>query len=262
MARFLDRLFGPRRATPEDVGRYYDDWTNRYLASAGDVIQAYRPADTEELLSYYIAAAGLVRGSRVLDAGCGVGGPAIHFARHAGVVVDGITASGVQAEKACAAVAAAGLASRVRIVQGDYHTLDRHYAPSSFDTAIFLESLGHSSDPSAAVRSAATALKTGGALYVKDFYARESDDAEERRRIAAVVANIDRIYAYNTLDLHTVIAAVRRAGLEIDFVRRLGFASDVAARAEFERVNAIDIFGGMTPFVAADWLELRATKPS
>lgn len=266
MRSFFDALRGPRnerrdgRATPQDVGRYYDEWTERYLASAGDVIQAYRPAATRDLLDHTIRAAGLAAGMRVLDAGCGVAGPAIHFAREAGVVVDGITASSVQVRKARAAIDAAGLAASVRVVEGDYHDLAQHFPRGAFDAVLFLESLGHSDDVPRAIREAAAALRPGGAVYVKDFYVRETDDPELRRRVAAVVANIDRIYAYNTLDLHETISAIRRADLEIDFVRRPPYVSDISTRVAFEAANGIDIFGGMPPFVAADWLEIRAVR--
>ena len=56
--------------------------------------------------------AGIAPGSSVLDAGCGVGGPALYLAGELACMVDGITLSSKQVELANEKAAAAGVADR------------------------------------------------------------------------------------------------------------------------------------------------------
>src|SRR5215218_11502731 len=124
--------------------------------------------------------AGVAPGDHVLDAGCGVGGPALAIARAVpGVVVDGVTVSEVQATMARKLVAEAGLADRVRIHVADFHHLP--FADASFDVAVYFEVTGYSPDRSALYRESARVLAPGGTVYVKDTFCREEPLTEEQR---------------------------------------------------------------------------------
>jgi cyclopropane fatty-acyl-phospholipid synthase-like methyltransferase len=152
------------------VGNFYDAYHDQFLHVYGSVIQAFRTKDVRHLLEYQMASMGLRAGQKVLDAGCGVGVPAIHFATYAGVSVDAITISRRQYEAAQKNVAAEGLSDRVRVIRGDYHRLPEYFDAESYDVVYFLESFGHSRAKKYLLDVCWTILKPGGLLYIKDLF--------------------------------------------------------------------------------------------
>ncbi len=251
----------PTINTTKVVEQYYENWTQRYLDVGGDVIQAVRTTHIEDLLDYFMEGADLQPNERILDAGCGVCGPAIHFAKKLPLSIQGITISQKQVNIAKAKIQEAGLESAISVIKGDYHELEKHYPLDSFDKILFLESLGHAAAPDQVLRSAFKVLNPGGYIYIKDFYTKESDDPAEQKKIAEVVANINRFYAYNTLDLHLMISTLRRTGFEIIFMKKPEFQDDISIRAEFEERFDINIFGQYEAFAPSDWLEIKCRKP-
>ena len=115
------------------------------VASAGQTLQsglfkrtATTETDPESSVLYLAELAGITTGSHILDAGCGVGGPAITIARaFTDVVIEAVTISEVQARMAHRLVAEAGLAKRVRIHLADYHRLP--FRAALFDVAVYFE---------------------------------------------------------------------------------------------------------------------------
>lgn len=243
------------------TAQYYDQWQHGYDAVYGNVIQAFRPQDTESLLHYIAQSAGINRNDEVLDAGCGVAGPAIWLAIHYNTRIQGITISAVQAEQASRRVQQQQLQNQVQIQLGDYHLLDKYYDESTFDKVLFLESLGHAGQPEKVIEQAYRVLKPGGAIYIKDFYYKEPGDVNMQQRIHRTIDNINRLYSYNTLNLTHTIASLRKAGFEIDFIRKFGFTDDISIRYAFEEKFGIDIFGGEPAFTPAEWLEIKCIKP-
>ena len=131
----------------QEVGEYYDRFTQTYLDATGPFLQAFRGRDTDALMEYYVARCDLADGMEIVDAGCGVGGPAIWLARRfPAMKIECLTNSQVQADRASAHAAAAGVEDRVNVRLGDYHDLSRTYPHDRFDRVLFLETLGHSED--------------------------------------------------------------------------------------------------------------------
>jgi cyclopropane fatty-acyl-phospholipid synthase-like methyltransferase len=249
-----------QKSTPDQVRDYYNEMTSSYLEIYGDVIQAFRPTDTEKLLDYIGRSAGINWKLKVLDLGCGVAGPAIHFAKRWNVQIDGVTISDVQLEIANQKIVQENLSKNVTIYKGDYHQLNSLPVEDNYyDVVLFLESLGHSDNVSSAIQQAALKLKSGGSLYVKDFYKKSVEDIAEQNVIDKIVENINKSYAYNTLDINEVQAAIQDAGLNIIMKKKFDFMDDIAIRFEFEKVNKLDIFEGHT-INPADWQEIKCVK--
>lgn len=244
------------------VEQYYDEWTGRYLDVYGDMIQAFRSSEDAGTLDYIANSIDFTRGERVLDAGCGVGGPARYFAKKYGVQVDGLTISQVQVDKAAELNAKVGLSDKVNIRKGDFHQLASFFDVEAYDKVLFLESLGHSNDPEQVIRQAFDLTKPGGHVYIKDFYFKETYDPEYQKYIDRLVNNINKAYSYNTLDLNVVLKALRKSGYEMVYMRPIAIEHDIEVRADFESRFGIDLFEGGRDFPYADWLEIKCWKPT
>lgn len=198
------------------VRAYYDTMTPLYLKHLGHTLQAGLFAvDGKELgpaahTRHLAARIGIRPGARVLDAGCGVCGPAVELARAVpGVTVEGITLSPEQAETARGRIEAAGLAERVRVTLGDYHALP--FADGTFDLVWFLESAGHTIDLGRMLREAQRVLKPGGRIYVKDTFVPETPltAAEQKAQ-----DDFCRLYVYRIFTLAEFAAAATAAGFQ------------------------------------------------
>eukprot|EP01031_Cornospumella_fuschlensis_P048144 gene48144-58971_t len=100
---------------------------------------------------------------RVLDAGCGYGATMLDLAPILGGDWTGLTLSPEQAARGNAAIAAAGLADRVRVEVRSYD------APPEgpFDLIYGIESLIHSADPAATLRGLAARLAPGDSQRIQ-----------------------------------------------------------------------------------------------
>ncbi|HWG86025.1 MAG TPA: class I SAM-dependent methyltransferase, partial [Deinococcales bacterium] len=232
LARVRQQLDG-RPATLEEVRDYYDHQSESILRSLGATFQAGTLKDAQDedpwrATNHWMASrAGLRSGMRVLDAGCGAGGPALDVARLLpGLTVEGVTLSGEQAAAGARLACDAGLHDRVRLTVADYHSLP--FADESFDAVLFLESAGYSPDLARALLEARRVLRPGGLLYLKDAFRLERDLSPQE---AVELAEFNRTYRFRTRRLSEAVAAARAAGFE---VRR---AEDLSGLLDASRYN-------------------------
>lgn len=200
----------PSGSKPAEVGAFYDRTTHQFLEVYGEVIQAFRTNNVDDYLDYTMSSAELHDGQRILDAGCGVGGPASYFASRLYVEIEGLTVSPVQVERSRQTIAARELKGTVHIQTGDYHQMQDIFGPEQFDRIIFLESFGHSYRQEQLIESAYACLKPGGILYIKDLFRREHPNTEDGAKIDAIVDGINKAYNYNVADFTSVMKAIRR----------------------------------------------------
>ena len=78
---------------------------------------------------------------RVLDVGCGVGGPAREIARFADVNVVGLNNNDFQIQRARKYTARAGLSNQVTFAKGDFMKLAEQFGENSFDAGVFYSAL-------------------------------------------------------------------------------------------------------------------------
>lgn len=155
------------------VQSLYDRWSEVFLRCAGPTHQTVLlpvglgPRETNLEMARRL---GVVDAMVLLDAGCGVGGPAIDLASEfKRLRVEGLTISPAQVALAATEIAAAGLSERVRVQQGDYHTLP--FGDATFDAAWLLESSCYSPSPPRLLAELFRVLRPGAQVYLKDLFA-------------------------------------------------------------------------------------------
>ena len=180
-------------ALNQAVAAYYDTTLDLYEDMWGEHVHhgfwdpgqspgstgADRHAACDRTVHELATFADLREGSRVLDVGCGIGGPAIILARDLQCTVDAITLSAAQVLRAEQKAQAAGVADRIRFRQLDM--LSNDFQAESFDAVWALESLMHIPDRAAFFAEAIRVLAPGGTLAVASWCVRDGNllDAEE-----------------------------------------------------------------------------------
>lgn len=249
-----------------DVGNFYNQQTNNFLKVYGEVIQAFRTTDVTKLLDYQIEAIGFEKGQRVLDAGCGVCGPARYFAKNADVYVEAITISEDQVEKAQNYIIEEGLEGKVNVTHGDYHQLEEYYKSDSFDVVYFLESFGHATNHEQVINSAWGMLKPGGKLYIKDLFIKEAAIPSLANDIQREVKNINEAYRYNVADLYEVLKFIRKKGYILSNVKTIDLPledfENLTISNDFQELTGINKIENLQEYVfPVDFFEITCMKP-
>ncbi|GAB5539472.1 MAG: hypothetical protein Salg2KO_15750 [Salibacteraceae bacterium] len=252
--------------TPQDVGEFYDDQTSNFLRIYGQVIQAFRTRDVADLLKYQIASIGLTDGQRVLDAGCGVCGPARFFAKKLDVRIEAITISETQVKMAKQYVNQEGLDERIHVQKGDFHKLGTLFEPNTFDVVYYLESFGHAVDHEAVIAESWKVLKPGGTLYIKDLFIKEGIYEGHDEQIKTEIENINRAYRYNVADLYEVLSALRRQGFIINALKTIDLPleqfENLTISNDFQELTGINKIEELSSYIfPVDFFELKCQKP-
>lgn len=124
--------------------------------------------------------AGIRRGDRVLDVGCGMGGSSIHLAKTLGCDVTGITLSPVQRGWASLAARWNQVHPRTHFRVADAETAE--FEPEAFDVVWSLECTEHLFDKPAFFRRVASWLRPGGRAAICAWQAGDGQLNEETQR--------------------------------------------------------------------------------
>jgi cyclopropane fatty-acyl-phospholipid synthase-like methyltransferase len=139
-----------------------------------------------QLMERLAERAGLSRGARVLDIGCGLGGSAFWLAGNFGCQVTGITISPVQARMASKKAKARGLSDRVRFQVSDANQWEPE--PGTVDMVWIMESSEHFQDKKRFFERCASALKPGGVLAVCAWLRRDGPMPKDEQKLVATIA--------------------------------------------------------------------------
>ena len=194
------------------VTRFYERSPNnateilRFLAEAGRPAAGLGPDDLGDLDHDHQGGAaavgalarwtGIHAGSRVLDVGAGLGGPARYLAHQYGCEVTAAELTPSRCVEARLLTRLVALDDRVRVVRADAAALP--FANRTFDVCISQETLLHVADKLAVLRECHRILVPGGVVACSDWIARSRlsrrDRSELRGRLAA--ATIDTVAEY------------------------------------------------------------------
>jgi tocopherol O-methyltransferase len=133
--------------------------------------------------AFMAAQAHITSSSRVLDAGCGIGGSAMWLAKHTGASVTGINISHTQIRKAQALAQAKNVASLVTFSLADY--VQTAFPNETFDVVWALESVCHAEKKEAFLAEAYRLLKRGGRVIVADGFLRRTPKTSHEHQLVA-----------------------------------------------------------------------------
>jgi cyclopropane fatty-acyl-phospholipid synthase-like methyltransferase len=218
------------------------------------------------LLDYQIEAMQLKEGMTILDAGCGVCGPATYFSEKTGVSVNAMTISEEQVQKALEKIKEKELQDKVIVKKGDYHHISSVFPEMVYDVVYFLESFGHSPYHEKAMDSAWDVLKPGGLLYIKDLFKRLPLVPEHGPKIDFEIQKINEAYRYNVADLNFILDHARRKGFIVAAVKTIDLKMDefenLMISNEFQELTGIAKIENWEDYVfPIDFFELFLYKP-
>ena len=125
----------------------------------------------------------------VLDAGCGIGAPALRIAERYGCEITGVNISREQVRQGRRLIEERRMSHRVRIARGDARALD--FPDASFDAIVCLEAAGDicvdDRDKNRLVRDLHRVLRPGGHVGFSDLALHSCPSQEEDRALRAVL---------------------------------------------------------------------------
>lgn len=168
---------------------------------------------------------GLSPDSRVLDVGCGVGGPMRTIARFSGSTVVGLNNNTYQVERARLHNRRAGLEARCEVVEGDFMAMP--FPDASFDAAYAVEATVHAPRLAGVYAEVARVLKPGGLLASYEWAMTPGFDPANRdhRLIRAEIEFTNGLVHLSTTA--EIAEAVAEAGLELVQLEDRNIGSEV-----------------------------------
>ncbi|HLP22349.1 MAG TPA: class I SAM-dependent methyltransferase [Chitinophagales bacterium] len=224
------------------VKDYYARKHDEYLKYMGDIFQAYRMPQDDDFLDYYIKAMKLKDGMRLLDAGCGVCGPASYFASQLDVAIEAITISPEQQATAKEKLANMKLKGQVYPSVHDFHFIDKKFSEEEFDVIYFLESFVHSAYPDQVMAGAQKCLKRNGMIYIKDFFHGVATDKDERDHLNYAVKQCNKVTSLTVRHLDETLNTLRKNNLKVISASMLPFMPDYEKGNTFYANTGAEIY--------------------
>lgn len=251
--------------TPEAVQTYYDEWTSRYIDSFGDVFQALQTTNPRDFFKYVGEQLHLSSGMKVLDAGAGIGGPAIHLASLYDIDIEALTISDNQVAIGKQKISEASeLVGRIQMRLGDFHKLTEYYADDMFDAIVFFESLVHSHDPAAVIAEVRRVLKPQGTLYIKDLF-NGPDNPNNPKFVKFAQEATNEQFCLHIRPMGEVIDILTRAGFRVTHLRTPEVDQDFDKGNEFTARHLMKLRMDQDGpwrdegFIFLHWMEILST---
>ncbi|TGO47781.1 hypothetical protein BOTNAR_0506g00010 [Botryotinia narcissicola] len=162
---------------------------------------------------YLAAKIGIKDGDKVLDVGCGVGGPAREIAKFTGAHITGLNNNDYQIERATRYAAKEGMSDQLKFVKGDF--MQMSFPENSFDAVYAIEATVHAPSLEGVYSQIFKVLKPGGTFGVYEWLMTDNYDNENEhhREIRLGIEQGDGIS--NMVKISEGIAAIQAAGFEL-----------------------------------------------
>ncbi|KAJ5116745.1 Sterol 24-C-methyltransferase [Penicillium angulare] len=162
---------------------------------------------------YLAMQTGIKEGMKVLDVGCGVGGPAREIVKFTGAHVTGLNNNDYQIDRATHYAHKQGLSDKMAFVKGDF--MQMKFPDNSFDAVYAIEATVHAPELVGVYSEIFRVLKPGGTFGVYEWLMTDeyNNDDAEHRRIRLGIEQGDGIS--NMVRISEGVQAVKDAGFEL-----------------------------------------------
>ncbi|KAN0073122.1 S-adenosyl-L-methionine-dependent methyltransferase [Elaphomyces granulatus] len=156
---------------------------------------------------------GLREGMKVLDVGCGVGGPAREIVKFSGVNVVGLNNNDYQIQRATRYSQREGLSNKLTFTKGDF--MQMSFPSNSFDAVYAIEATVHAPSLEGVYGEIFRVLKPGGIFGVYEWLMTDNydNDNPEHRKIRLGIEQGDGIS--NMVRVSEGLAAFKAVGFEL-----------------------------------------------
>ncbi|RPA97868.1 hypothetical protein L873DRAFT_1689887 [Choiromyces venosus 120613-1] len=167
---------------------------------------------------------GMKAGMKVLDVGCGVGGPAREIVRFTDANVTGLNNNDYQIDRATQYAAKAGLSHKLDFVKGDF--MQMSFEPETFDAVYAIEATVHAPSLEGVYSQIFKVLKPGGVFGVYEWLMTDDYDASnpKHREICHGIEVGDGIS--QMVRISEALRAIKAAGFELEFHEDLAQRGD------------------------------------
>lgn len=191
-------------------------------------------------------------GQRVLDIGCGVGGPALTIAAHTGAHITGVSITPRQVEIARQRALERGLEELTHFEVADAMALP--FADGSFDAAYVFDASCHMPDKAAFCRETARILRPGGCFLGLDWFEKDGLSREEEERY---VEPICRFHGVPHLSgLQEFGGYLADAGLEVQLLEDVAPKYKILRNFELIDTLTVRTLHGLLPWLIPPTLRM------
>ncbi|CAM8946007.1 unnamed protein product [Rhodiola kirilowii] len=214
------------------VNKYYDLVTSFYEFGWGESFHFAHRWKGETLREsikrhehFFALQLGLKPGQKVLDVGCGVGGPLREIARFSSASVVGLNNNEFQINRGRELNRLAGVDQTCEFVKADFMKMP--FSDNTFDAAYALEATCHAPDALGCYKEIFRVLKPGQYFVADEWCMTDAYDPSnaEHQRIKAEIEVGDGLPDIRTT--HQILDALRGAGFEITWEKDLAKDSPV-----------------------------------
>ena len=156
----------------------------------------------------------LQKGMKVIDVGCGIGGPMRRVVREAGVKVVGINTSAVQLEKAKSLDAEARIDHMVEHIACSFMDMST-IADNTFDRGYAIESTCHAPDKTGAFAEIYRVLKPGALFWGQEMCMTDKFDPDDDQHRAIKTDLMHSIALNDIATMGEVNSALETAGFQV-----------------------------------------------
>ncbi|KAL6629499.1 hypothetical protein ACP70R_029264 [Stipagrostis hirtigluma subsp. patula] len=216
------------------VNKYYDLVTSFVESRWGESIhfaprwQGETLRESIKRFEHFIALQlGLKEGMKVLDVGCGIGGPLKEIARFSSTAITGLNNNTNQISRAkfatCMAfqelISSAGLSEQCTFIKGDF--MNMPIPDNTFDAAYAIEATIHAPDALGVYREIYRVLKPGQYFALDEFCLTDRFDPNNSKH-RSIKAEIELGCGLPDIrSTHQCIQSLKDAGFEVVFVKDL-----------------------------------------
>ncbi|KAM3421101.1 Sterol 24-C-methyltransferase [Cercospora zeina] len=157
---------------------------------------------------------GLQENQKVLDVGCGVGGPAREICKFSGVNITGLNNNDYQIERATQYAKQEGLDHKLNYVKGDF--MQMSFEDNTFDAVYAIEATVHAPSLEGIYSEIFRVLKPGGVFGVYEWLMTDAydNDNPRHREIRLGIEQGDGISNMEKIDV--ALQAIKAAGFELE----------------------------------------------